>query len=317
MKIIETKISELKLAKYNPRIMSDKELNNLKKSLKKFGFIQSVVANKNSTVIGGHQRIRAWKEMGNDSVPTVFVDVTPKEEKALNLSLNRIGGEWDAEKLFDVITEIKADEELEYTGFDEKEISRILDVHIEDEDEEKPLEELLEIAPKRAKAGEIWQLGEHKVMCADSTNQEDVDKLLGEKKADMVFTDPPYNVDYEATSLGKIKNDKMSDNKFADFMGKIFAVMHKSCKDGAVIYICSGWQSFSTFLQTLRENNFHISETIIWVKNLAGIRTLEFPHKHEQVIKAKRISKKKKKGKAIIYGWKKGKHKYYKAKLVV
>ena len=282
MKIVKTKISELKLAKYNPRVISDKELNNLKKSLKKFGFVQPVVANKNRTVIGGHQRIRAWKEMGNDSVPTVFVDVTPKEEKALNLAMNRISGEWDTDKLFEVISDIKTDKELEYTGFDEKEISRILDVNIEDEEEEeKPLEELLEIAPNRAKTGEIWQLGENRVMCGDSTIQENIDKLLGEKKADMVFTDPPYNVDYEASLLGKIKNDKMSDDKFTDFIGKVFAVMHKSCKEGAVIYICSGWQSFSTFLQKLRENHFHISETIIWVKNQAGIRTIDFPHKHE------------------------------------
>ena len=149
MKIKQTAISALKLAQYNPRKISDFELDNLKKSIKKFGFVQPVIANKNNTVIGGHQRIRAFIEM------------------------------------------------------------------------------------------------------------------------------------------------------------------HKVCRPGAVIYVCTGWQSFSTFVQELIESGFHISETIIWVKNIAGIRTMDFPHKHEQIIRAKRIPKKKKKGTAMIYGWKKGKHSFY------
>jgi DNA modification methylase len=311
MKISEVKISKLKLAEYNPRKMTDKDLANLKKSLKRWGFVQPIVVNKDSTVIGGHQRIKAWKEMGNDSVPIMQIDITKKEEKALNLALNRISGDWDTDKLFSVINELRTDEMLDFTGFDEKEVSQILDQFLE-EDEEEDLEKLLERLPAKANKGEVYKLGKHRLMCGDSTNIDDVQKLVKGKLMDMVWTDPPYNVNYKSEGLGNIENDNMSGGEFDDFMGGVFQRLFEVCKMGAVMYICTGWQSFSTFTAKMREIGLHISEVIIWVKNQAGIHTLEYPHKHEQIIKGKKYPvSKKKKGTAIIYGWKKGKHKYY------
>lgn len=312
MKTTDIAISKLKLADYNPRKISDKELSNLKKSLKKFGFIQAVIINKDFTVISGHQRIRAWKEMENTTVPTIQLDITKKEEKALNLAMNKIGGEWDVDKLYGVINDLRITEELEFTGFDEKEVSKILDQFLV-EDEEEPLAELLDKLPAKAKHGDIYQLGEHRLMCGDSTLLGDVQALTKQEMMAMVWTDPPYNVNYESSNkeLGSIKNDNLSEAAFGEFSKKVFQNLTAVTRQGGVFYVCTGWQSFATFQETLTATGVHISEVIVWVKNMAGIHTLEFPHKHEQIIKGRNQGTKKKKGTAIIYGWKKGSHKYY------
>ena len=312
MKTTDIKISKLKLAEYNPRIISEKDLASLKKSLEKFGFIQPVVINKDFTVISGHQRIKAWGEMGNDTVPTLQLAISKNEEKALNLAMNKIGGEWDVDKLFSVMNDLRVTDELEFTGFDEKEISKILDSFMDEEPEEE-IEEMLAKAPSKAKLGEIYQLGNHRLMCGDSTSLDDVMKLTEDKKMDMVWTDPPYNVNYKSRNkdLSSIENDNMSAVGFQDFSRKVFECLATVTRQGGVFYVCTGWQSFATFQETLAETGIHLSEVIIWVKNQAGIHTLEFPHKHEQIIKAKNEGKKKKKGTAILYGWKKGKHGYY------
>ena len=314
MKTTDIKIEKLKTAEYNPRKISDKELTSLKKSLSKFGFIQPVVINKDFTVISGHQRIRAWKEMEHDTVPTIQMDITKIEEKALNLAMNKIGGEWDFEKLYGVMNDLRITTELEFTGFDDKEVSKILDQFIEEEPEET-VEQLMEKLPSKAKQGEIYQLGKHRLMCGDSTSLDDVQKLTDGKTMDMVWTDPPYNVNYKSSNqkLGSIKNDNMSGSNFKDFSMKVFDCLASVTRQGGVFYVCTGWQSFATFQETLEETGIHLSEVIIWVKNQAGIHTLEYPHKHEQIIKAKNLSggKKKKKGKAILYGWKEGKHEFF------
>jgi ParB family chromosome partitioning protein len=308
----EIEIKKLKAAEYNPRKISEKELNQLKKSLKRFGFVEPVVVNKDWTLIGGHQRVRAWEELGNEKVPYIQVSIDKTKEKALNLALNKISGEWDTDKLFSVISDLKISEELDFTGFDEKEISKILDGMIEDAEEE-PLAEILEKAPTKAKRGDKFQLGNHTLKCGDSLNMDDIKDLVGDEKIDMAWTDPPYNVNYESSveDLGSIKNDNMSDDEFKGFITSAFAGLWSILKSGAPIYICSGWQSFTPFKEALENNEFHISEVIIWVKNQAGIHTIDYPHKHEQIIKAKKLAPtKKKKAKAIFYGWKKGKHAY-------
>lgn len=312
MKVQNVKISKLKLAEYNPRKISEKDLASLKKSLEKFGFIQPVVINKDFTVISGHQRIKAWKELGHDDVPTIQLSVSKNEEKALNLAMNKIGGEWDIDKLYTVMNDLRITDELEFTGFDEKEVSKILDQFMEDDEE--TVDEILEKIPAKAKKGEIYQLGHHRLMCGDSTSIDDIMKLTEGKKMDMVWTDPPYNVNYHSSNekLGNIENDNMSEASFREFARNVFVNLATVCRQGGVFYVCTGWQSFATFEDTLTESGVHISEVIIWVKNQAGIHTLEYPHKHEQIIKGKNQGvKKKKKGKAIIYGWKEGKHDYY------
>lgn len=241
MKTTDIKISKLKLAEYNPRRISEKDLASLKKSLEKFGFIQPVVINKDFTVISGHQRIKAWGEMGNDMVPTLQLAITKTEEKALNLAMNKIGGEWDVDKLFSVMNELRVTDELEFTGFDEKEVSKILDSFIDEEPEEE-IEEMLKKAPSKAKLGEIYQLGNHKLMCGDSTSIEDVIKLTEDKKMDMVWTDPPYNVNYKSSNkdLGSIENDNMSAIGFHDFALKVFECLASVTRQGGGL-LCLHW----------------------------------------------------------------------------
>ena len=223
MKTTEIKIEKLKLAEYNPRTISEKELTNLKKSLDKFGFIQPVVINKDFTVISGHQRIRAWKEMGNKEVPTIQLSITKNEEKALNLAMNRISGEWDVEKLYGVMNDLRITTELEFTGFDEKEVSKILDQFLEEEEDE-PVSELLEKLPAKAKKGDIYQLDNHRLMCGDSTDLLDVKLLTEDRMMNMVWTDPPYNVNYKSSNekLGSIENDNMSEASFREFSRNVF-----------------------------------------------------------------------------------------------
>lgn len=251
MKTTDLKISKLKLAEYNPRMISEKDLARLKKSLEKFGFIQPVVINKDFTVISGHQRIKAWGELGNDTVPTLQLSISKKEEKALNLAMNKIGGEWDVEKLFTVMNELRVEEELEFTGFDEKEVSKILDQFIE-EDPEEEVEQLLKTIPAKAKPGEIYQLGNQRLMCGDSTSIDDIQKLTQGKKMDMVWTDPPYNVNYKSSNkeLGSIKNDNMSDESFIDFSTKVFENLVEVTRQGGGL-LCLHWLAV---VRHLREN---------------------------------------------------------------
>jgi DNA modification methylase len=283
----------------------------LKKSIMKFGLVEPIVVNKDMTVIAGHQRLRAWEELGKkEPVPSVIIDVSKKEEKALNLALNKISGTWDVAKLYEVINELRTEDELEFTGFDEKEVSKILDSMI---DESEKIDEIPEYVPAIAKRGDIYKLGDHRLMCGDSTSMEDISKLIGENIMDGVFTDPPYNVNYESSKdkLGKIKNDNMSPEEFQIFIDKVFQNLFQISKPGATMYICSGWQSFSAFQQALEINKIHLSEVIVWVKNRGGIATIDYPHKHEQIIKARKLGvPKKKKGEIILYGWKKG-ERYY------
>jgi len=177
----QIEIKKLKFAEFNPRKMSEKELNQLKKSLKRFGFVEPVVINKDTTLIGGHQRVRAWKEMGNTKVPYIQVDLDKIKEKALNLALNKISGEWDTEKLYKVIDELRITEELDFTGFDEKEVSKILDGFLEEEEDE-PLAEILAKAPVKTKKGDKFKLGEHTLKCGDSLNLDEVKDLMTDRK---------------------------------------------------------------------------------------------------------------------------------------
>lgn len=189
--IIETKrISELIPSPYNPRKMPKRELDKLIKSIEEFGYVEPIVWNKQSgRIIGGHQRIIALSTMGVEEAEVVVVDMDDNKEKLLNIALNRIHGDWDEDKLTEVLAGLdKAGANLELTGFDLNEIIGLLG-------EKELIEpEIPEDAPTVVKTGDIWQLGRHRLMCGDSTKKEDIDTLMDKKKADMVFTDPPYRL---------------------------------------------------------------------------------------------------------------------------
>lgn len=206
MNFIKKDINELKYANYNPRkklTPDDKEYQKIKNSIEEFGYVEPIIINKDNTIIGGHQRLTVLKDLGYEEVDVIQIDIDKTKEKALNIALNKITGEWDYAMLGDLLLDLDSlNYDLEFTGFDLDEIENILapigeeKEVVEDDFDCTPLEE-----PK-AKYGDIYQLGKHYLMCGDSTKEEDVAKLMNGNKADMVFTDPPYGMNLDTDYSG-------------------------------------------------------------------------------------------------------------------
>ncbi len=336
METTKIKLTDLRRAEYNPRIMPDSEMSSLKESIKTFGFVESVVVNTHSCsvcgdrkniLVGGHQRTLAVEALwanrepikginteGDEAyIPANLVDLHIEQEKLLNLALNKIKGKWDEKKLSDIIVELKESPYIPASGFRDDEISRILDQTLEDEESD---EEETEDTEPRSKLGEIYELGPHRLICGDSTDPDTYKRLLGENRADMVFTDPPYNVNYKSRGaklnedgVGSIKNDNMDDAHFREFIDKAFNAFFIHAKEGASFYICSGWSSYPQFLESMLKNGFQHSGVIIWVKNVPSMGWNDYRYKHEWIAKAKKPDPKSAQG--IIYGWKNGTHKFY------
>ena len=203
MEIFKVDINELISPKYNPRQITDDEMEKLKNSINEFGYIAPIIVNKhNNHIVGGNQRYEALKSLGYTDVDVVFVDEPDlNREKALNIALNKISGEWDFVKLADIIDELELNDfDIPLTGFDEQELENF---YIEEENpkEHEPVEvaeddydepDDLEVT---VQTGDIYILGNHRLMCGDSTKKEDVALLMEGKQADMVFTDPPYDLE--------------------------------------------------------------------------------------------------------------------------
>tara|TARA_R100000654_G_scaffold12054_1_gene26193 strand:- start:6550 stop:7707 length:1158 start_codon:yes stop_codon:yes gene_type:complete len=189
MKIESKLITQLKPATYNPRQISTKQYNDLKASIKKFGLVDPVIVNKDNTVIGGHQRLKICKELKYIEIDCVVLDLSKEEERELNIRLNKNTGDFDMDILaneFDI-------DELTDWGFKHIDLDINIDKITEGNTEDDHIPEVKE---SRVKLGDVWQLGKHRLMCGDSTKESDVAKLMNGDKADMVFTDPPYGVNY-------------------------------------------------------------------------------------------------------------------------
>lgn len=203
MEIVKVDINDLISPEYNPRQITDDEMGKLKNSINEFGYIAPIIVNKhNNHIIGGNQRYEALKSLGYTDVDVVFVDEPDlNREKALNIALNKISGEWDFVKLADIIDELELNDfDIPLTGFDEQELENF---YIEEENpkEHEPVEvaeddydepDDLEVT---VQTGDMYILGNHRLMCGDSTKKEDVALLMEGKQADMVFTDPPYDLE--------------------------------------------------------------------------------------------------------------------------
>ena len=213
MNIEKIDVEKLKAAAYNPRKElkpGDAEYEKLKRSIKEFGYVEPVIWNKRTgNVIGGHQRLSVLKDIGETKIDCVVVDLDDKREKALNIALNKIQGEWDKDKLVALLTEFDGSEfDITLTGFDAAEVDELLNAFYSKEavqddfdiDEEK---EKIDAKGAISKPGDIWKLGEHRLMCGDSTSQEDFLKLMNGRKAQMTVTSPPYGVgkDYETKGI--------------------------------------------------------------------------------------------------------------------
>ena len=300
MEIKELSLKELKPAAYNPRKKlkkGDKEYEKIKQSLLKFGYVDPIIVNEDLTVIGGHQRLTVLKDLDYETAKCVIVDLPKEDEKALNIALNKITGQWDEALLADLLLDLQeSDFNLDLTGFEPPEIDDILsNVHDKklSEDEFDVEEELKK--PTLSRHGDIWQLGKHRVICGDSTKAETYKQLLDDRKANLVVTDPPYNVDVEETA-GKILNDNMSDGDFYQFLLSMFTQVENHMEDDASIYVFHADTEGLNFRKAFKDAGFYLSGCCIWKKNSLVLGRSPYQWQHEP----------------CLYGWKKkGKHQWF------
>ena len=296
------KITELKPAEYNPRKdlkPEDIEYQKIKRSITEFGYVAPIIINNDMTVISGHQRLKVLEELGYNEVECVIVELNKNKEKALNIALNKISGDWDNAKLEELLAELKeTDIDMDITGFSFDEVDNILkDVVGSKEDEFDLEEELKEIEQPISKLGDIWILGKHRLMCGDSTEKEAVLQLMKSKEADMILTDPPYNVNYEGGTKEKltIKNDNMEDTLFYNFLIDAFRNMYDSIKCGGSIYVFHSDTEGMNFRNAFKTVGFKLAECLVWVKNKFVMGRQDYQWRHEP----------------ILYGWKEGKAHYF------
>lgn len=300
MEIKELPLKDLKPAVYNPRKKlkkGDKEYEKIKQSLLKFGYVDPIIVNEDLTVIGGHQRLTVLKDLNYETAKCVIVDLPKEDEKALNIALNKITGQWDEALLVDLLLDLQeSDFNLDLTGFEPPEIDDILsNVHDKElsEDEFDVEEELKK--PTVSRHGDIWQLGKHRVICGDSTKAETYKQLLDDRKANLVVTDPPYNVDVEETA-GKILNDNMSDGDFYQFLLSMFTQVENHMETDASIYVFHADTEGLNFRKAFKDAGFYLSGCCIWKKNSLVLGRSPYQWQHEP----------------CLYGWKKkGKHQWF------
>ena len=301
MNIEKKNVKDLLPADYNPRKdlkPGDPEYEKLKRSIEQFGYVEPVIWNeKTGRVVGGHQRLKVLTDMGITEVDVVVVDMDTEKEKALNIALNKISGEWDTEKLALVIADLQGtDFDVSLTGFDPEELEDLFRDDVKGGVKEDDFDVEAELKkPTFSKAGDLWMLGEHRLFCGDSTKPETFDLLMNGKKANLVVTDPPYNVDYKG-SAGKIKNDSMAEDQFEQFLLAAFQQMEAAMADDASIYVFHSDSHGLAIRKAFEEAGFYLSGCCIWKKQSLVLGRSPYQWQHEPV----------------LFGWKKkGKHQWY------
>lgn len=301
MQIEKKNVSELLPADYNPRKdlkPGDPEYEKLKRSIEQFGYVEPVIWNEQTgRVVGGHQRLKVLTDMGITEVDVVVVSLSDEKEKALNIALNKISGAWDNEKLALVIADLQGtDFDVSLTGFDPEELDDLFRDDVKNGVKEDDFDVDAELEkPCFSKAGDLWLLGDHRLFCGDSTKPETFDLLMNGRKANLVVTDPPYNVNYEG-SAGKIKNDSMAEDQFEQFLLDAYLQMEAAMADDASIYVFHSDSHGLAFRKSFDAAGFYLSGCCIWKKQSLVLGRSPYQWQHEPV----------------LFGWKKkGKHQWY------
>lgn len=302
MNIQKINIEKLKAAEYNPRKdlkPEDEEYQKIKRSILEFGYVAPIIVNADMTVIGGHQRLKVLKELGYEEVECNIVDLDKTKEKALNIALNKITGEWDNSKLEELLAELKeTDIDMDMTGFTFDEVDNILkDIEGSKEDDFDLEQALNEIEEPTTRPGDIWILGKNRLMCGDSTQKESVLRLMDKQEADMLLTDPPYNVDYEGKTVDalKIENDNMTSTEFYNFLLDSFRNMFEVTKCGSSVYVFHADTEGLNFRNAFNAVGFKLAQCLVWVKNTFVMGRQDYQWRHEP----------------ILYGWKEGAGHYF------
>ena len=283
-------ISIDKLVPYvnNARTHSPEQILKLRSSLREFGFVNPIIIDREFNVIAGHGRLMAAKEEGIEEVPCVFVDyLTDAQKKAYILADNRMALDagWDEELLKIEIEELQnLGYDLEFTGFDEKELADLFGV---DDKEVKEDEFDLTAALEKAsfvERGDVWFVGKHKLMCGDATSSEDVAKLMEDKKANLILTDPPYNVAFKSSDGLTIQNDSMDNNDFYEFLYLSFKNMADHLENGGAAYVFHADTEGLNFRKAFIDAGFHLAGCCIWVKDSLVLGRSDYQWQHEPVL---------------------------------
>lgn len=282
----------------NARTHNASQIVKLRSSLREFGFINPVIIDRDYNIIAGHGRVMAAREEKIDKVPCVFVDyLTEAQKKAYILADNRMAMDagWDEQLLKVEIESLQAENfDVSLTGFDEKELSDLFDSEKDAKDDNFDVDKELP-KPTVTRAGDVWLLGAHKLICGDSTKEETYKTLMEEQKANLVVTDPPYNVNYHG-SAGKIKNNNLKNDQFYRFLLAAFACMEKAMADDASIYVFHADTEGLNFRKAFADAGFYLSGTCIWKKQSLVLGRSPYQWQHEQ----------------CLFGWKKnGRHQWY------
>ena len=282
-------VTELKEYENNPR-NNEAAVDAVAKSIEEFGFKVPIVITSEHVIIAGHTRLKASKKLGLTEVPCIIADdLTDEQIKAFRLADNKTAelASWDFSKLEDELASIEMD--MGQFGFED------LEEEVPDNATDDDFDPDTEISETPyAKKGDIFVLGDHRVMCGDATEASDVEKLVQDDIIDLTFTDPPYNVDYEGTA-GKIMNDKMEDNTFYLFLFKAFENTFKYTKPGGSIYVCHADTEGLNFRNAFKDAGFKLASCLIWVKNALVLGRQDYHWRHEP----------------ILYGWKEGAAHYF------
>lgn len=282
----------------NARTHSESQVNQIAASIKEFGFLSPILIAEDNTILAGHGRLAAARKLGLKQVPCVKEShLTETQRRAYIIADNKLSlnAGWDEDMLAIELSELQgADFDLDILGFGESELASIFEDDKEVEDDDFDVEEELAKSPF-TKAGDIWTLGRHRLICGDSTKEEIYNRLMDGKKANLVVTDPPYNVNYEG-SAGKIKNDNMDTDKFYNFLLDTFSNMEKVMADDASIYVFHADTEGLNFRKAFNDAGFYLSGCCIWKKPSLVLGRSPYQWQHEP----------------CLYGWKKkGKHLWY------
>ena len=294
-------VDALRPAAYNPRKKlkpGDKEYEKIKNSIQEFGYVEPIIVNYDMTVNGGHQRLTVLKDLGYTEVQCVEVHIEDENKvKALNVALNKITGSWNEQLLADLIVDLQsANFNTDFTGFEAPEIEQLFSKVHNKEIKEDSFDVEAELKkPTIAKLGDVWMLGRHRVICGDSTLPETYTILMDGKRANLILTDPPYNVDVEE-SAGKIKNDNMSADDFYKFLFAMFVNVEQNMEGDASIYVFHADTQGLYFRKAFMDAGFHLSGCCIWKKHKLVLGHSPYQWQHEP----------------CLYGWKKGgRHQWY------
>lgn len=298
LKIEYVPLDQIKPYERNPR-RNDAAADEVAKSIKEFGFKVPIIIDGSGEIIAGHTRYKAATKLQLDAVPVIRAeDLSEDQVKAFRIADNKSSeyAEWDMQLLFSELEELKLEGyDINLTGFSEDEYLQMIDDLADEENPPEPEDfdlekEIEKIQESSVKPGQIYKLGRHYLMCGDSTDENQVRKLMSasgqEVKAAFVWTDPPYNVDYEDDAGRKILNDNMSDEKFKEFLVQIFRNYDKFTEDNCAFYVCYASKEHRNFENAMNENQIFVRTQIIWVKNIAVLSFAHYKWKHEPIFYA-------------------------------